>query len=330
MKTTQHNSIAALLGAIFAAAAFSTIAPQAAMAERAGVAAAVNSQTTGTPPGGTLRQIVLGQNVLHNEVIRTDATGQAQILMLDRTALTIGPNTTLVIDRFIYDPAAGAGDMSLTLRRGLLRFTGGALSKNQAVNVRTPVATVGIRGGIGLIEVPSDDSAAAAFLFGNEMTVSIGGALATRMARAGFGTDITSGGASPPVRWGTSRILSLMEQLQGSGGRPGGLGQPLDGGQANRGLQQALPQQDAQALNQAINQILSNTEILKNAPAAAFSNTLTQTRPFNRLPSNGDEPGNGYEPPPPPVEVPKEPPPPPVEVPREPPREVPRELPRDF
>jgi hypothetical protein len=325
MKTTQHKSIAALVGATFAAAALSVIATQAAKAERAGVAAAVNTETTGKPPGGTLRQIVLGQNVLHNEVIRTDATGQAQILMLDRTALTIGPNTTLVIDRFIYDPAAGAGDMSLTLRRGLLRFTGGALSKNQPVNVRTPVATVGIRGGMGLIEVPSDDSAAAAFLFGNEMTVSIGGALATRMARAGFGTDITSDGASPPVRWDTSRILTLMEQLQGGDGRPGGLSQPLDRGQIDQGLQDALPRQDAQALNQAINQILSNTEILQKGPVGAFYNTLEQTRPFNDLKRDTGGPGNG-EPPPPPVDVPKEPPPPPVEVPNEPPREVPRDF----
>ena len=255
-----------------------------ALAERAGVAAAVNTQTEGKPPGGTVRQIVLGQDVLHNEVIETDANGQAQILMLDRTALTIGPNSTLVIDKFIYDPSSKSGDMSLTLRRGLLRFTGGALSKEKAINVNTPVATVGIRGGMGLIEVPSDDRTNAGFLFGNEMTVSIGSSVAQRIERPGFGTNVRDGEASAPRRWSSERVGNLMRKLQGGAGRTGGLARQPGAGSTNRALAENLPQEDGKALNDAINQVLSNTEILQNGNTDSIYNTANQTRPYNDLP----------------------------------------------
>ena len=169
---------------------------QLAHAERAGVVGAVNTEAHGTPPGKTIREIVLGQEVLHNELIETDANGQAQVLMLDRTALTIGPNSSLVIDKFIYDPNTKSGEMSLTLRRGLMRFTGGALSKRKPVAVRTPVATVGIRGGMAVLQVVSPEQTNAGFLFGNEMTVEQDGGVVRRIARAGFGTSITGDGAS--------------------------------------------------------------------------------------------------------------------------------------
>lgn len=255
-----------------------------ALAERAGVAAAVNTQTHGKPPGGSTRQITLGQDVLHNEVIETDANGQAQILMLDRTALTIGPNSTLVIDKFIYDPSSKSGDMNLTLRRGLLRFTGGALSKKKAVNVKTPVATVGIRGGMGLIEVPSDDQMNAGFLFGNEMTVSIGSSIAQRIERPGFGTNVRDGEASAPRRWASETVGKLMRKLQGGTGRTGGLARQPGAGSTNEALDENLPQQDGKALNDAINQVLSNTEILQKTDTGSVYNTANQTRPYNDLP----------------------------------------------
>ena len=275
-KTIPTFAALGLTGALLAAAG--------AHAERAGVAAAVNTQTQGKPPGGAARQIVLGQDVLHNEVIETDANGQAQILMLDRTALTIGPNSTLVIDRFIYDPSTKSGDMKLTLSRGLMRFTGGALSKDKPVNVRTPGATVGIRGGMGLIEVPSENEMNAGFLFGNEMTVSIGSSVAVRIERPGFATSVSGGEASAPRRWDSERVGALMRKLQGGAGRSGGLARQPAAGSTNQAVSDSLPAQDGEALNDAINQVLSNTEIIQNNDTGSVYSAANQTRPYNDLP----------------------------------------------
>ncbi len=56
-----------------------------------------------------------------------------------------------MIDKFVYDPATGTGEMVTTLAKGALRFVGGQLSHQGAATVKTPVATIGIRGGTATI-----------------------------------------------------------------------------------------------------------------------------------------------------------------------------------
>src|SRR5215472_3313225 len=73
-----------------------------ALALRVGVDSAVNPEATGTPPGGAPQRIVLGQDVLFNERIATTAAGQTQILFVDASTLTVGPNSNMVIDQFVY------------------------------------------------------------------------------------------------------------------------------------------------------------------------------------------------------------------------------------
>ncbi|HZT87848.1 MAG TPA: FecR domain-containing protein [Stellaceae bacterium] len=120
--------------------------------QRIGVASGVNPSVTGSPPGGAVRSIVIGQEVVYNEHITTSANGQTQILFLDESAMTIGPNADLTIDRFVYDPNTGTGQLAMTATRGVLRYVGGRLSKQEnAVTIRTNTATIGVRGGIVLI-----------------------------------------------------------------------------------------------------------------------------------------------------------------------------------
>ena len=48
--------------------------------------------------------------------VATDARGQTQVLFLDQSALTVGPNSQLVIDEFVYDPARGAAVIAAIAR----------------------------------------------------------------------------------------------------------------------------------------------------------------------------------------------------------------------
>src|SRR5579872_5293749 len=74
-----------------AALALGSAAP--AFAERIGVSSAVNPGALSTPPSASQRTLLVGQDVFFNEVINTDATGQVQVLFLDRSALSVGPNS---------------------------------------------------------------------------------------------------------------------------------------------------------------------------------------------------------------------------------------------
>jgi hypothetical protein len=70
-----------------------------------------------------------------------------QLLFLDRSTLSIAPNSEIVIDEFVYNPSDGSGRMATTLTKGALRFVGGQLSHAGQATVHTPSATIGIRGG---------------------------------------------------------------------------------------------------------------------------------------------------------------------------------------
>jgi hypothetical protein len=120
-----------------------------AFAEQVGVAAAVNQQAEGTPPGGTVHTLSIGDRVVHNERIDTDGAGLLQVLLADGTTFTVGPNSRLTIDSFVYDPNRGTAKITASLSKGVFRFIGGRASKSaDGVRLNTPIGTVGIRGGI--------------------------------------------------------------------------------------------------------------------------------------------------------------------------------------
>ncbi|GIS22481.1 MAG: hypothetical protein CM15mP123_03830 [Gammaproteobacteria bacterium] len=73
-----------------------------------GVAAAVNTKTVDMVayPGGNIenRNVDPGYKIISNRTIQTNKSGKAQMLLVDGTAFTIGPNSTVTLDKFIYDP----------------------------------------------------------------------------------------------------------------------------------------------------------------------------------------------------------------------------------
>ncbi|MGE5366701.1 MAG: FecR domain-containing protein [Betaproteobacteria bacterium] len=143
------KSIALTLATALAAAAPAVV--QQGMAQQIGTATAVNPSTEGTPPGGSTTTLTIGARVLHKERIHTSPTGSVQLLFLDKSTLSIAPNTTLVIDEFVYDPASNSGHMLTKLTQGTLQYIGGELSHQGAVTIETPAAVIGIRGGIGIL-----------------------------------------------------------------------------------------------------------------------------------------------------------------------------------
>jgi hypothetical protein len=88
--------------------------------------------------------------VILNDEVRTGAASQLQILLLDRTTFTVGANARVAVDRFAYDPSANSRSTGVSVARGAFRFMSGrSLGRPSGpANVRTPVATIGVRGTI--------------------------------------------------------------------------------------------------------------------------------------------------------------------------------------
>jgi hypothetical protein len=76
------------------------------------------------------------------------------ITLRDNTVLSAGPNSTLALEKFAFDPTTHAGAIDATLKRGTLSVISGKIAKASpdAVTFRTPTTTLGVRGTEFVIE----------------------------------------------------------------------------------------------------------------------------------------------------------------------------------
>jgi len=81
-----------------------------------------------------------------DETIGTDKAGVAGLRFHDQSTLDVGPNSSVRLNKFIYDPNRGGGKAVLDAAKGSFRFSTGAQGGNRNIQIKTPVGTLGIRG----------------------------------------------------------------------------------------------------------------------------------------------------------------------------------------
>ena len=209
----------------------------AARADTVGTAGAVNTTSSGTPPGAPTRIIEIGTQVVENEKIQTTATGSVQVLFIDKTTLNVGPNSTLSIDRFVFNPATTKGALAISLSKGVLRVVGGVATHSEGATIRTPTAAIGLRGGIAIISYNAAKGTQAILGFGHmSVTTLCGGATGCSpttvdVSRPGYSVTV-AGFNKPPSSPGrvSSQELALSNgQLTSRSGQSGGASQqPTD------------------------------------------------------------------------------------------------------
>ncbi|HIF10121.1 MAG TPA: hypothetical protein EYQ81_09955 [Sneathiellales bacterium] len=171
----------------------------------------------GQPPVSVRRQLIVGTNVVHQEQITTNEADIAQLLFLDGSAITVGPNSNMILDEFVYDPDVGTGKIIVRATKGVFRFVGGKISKNGEVEFQSSSGTIGIRGGIAIIEV-SSDSISGDFLFGDSMSMTLlGDTEITKKAGTNI-TASTAGGLSDPQPVNEASLGIKSSQFEGSAG----------------------------------------------------------------------------------------------------------------
>lgn len=244
LKRALRRGAAAIVFSVLALAT----TPAGAAEERIGVDTAVNPEATAALPGESLRRMVIGENVVYNERIATGDKGQTQILFVDQSALSVGPDSNLVIDRFVYDPSTKTGQLAASLTRGVFRFVGGELSKHgNQVTVKTPAATIGIRGGVFMGRQDCkeekrgkcDGKLSLVFVYGVGLEVTGTNGDTQTITRPGFEVDVAGPGASPssPFRAPQDLTLTLLSDLDGRPGAHGGATTiPTDSSVTNSGI----------------------------------------------------------------------------------------------
>lgn len=246
--------------------------------QRVGVNSAVNQQASGTPPGAATRQLVVGQDVVFNERIATTGSGQTQLLFLDESSMTVGPNSDLTIDQFVYDPKSGSGKLAMSATSGLLRYVGGKLSKHdEGVTLRTSTATLAVRGGAFIVRVDRNGRTEAIFIFGDGLTVTGLNGVSETIRRPGFEIVVSGRGASPsaPAPVPPAVLAQLVQQLDGrTGGNGGAAVIPTEATVAQSGIATTVSGNLAASVQQAAqNQPIASVE-LKTTPSPLNSSAL--------------------------------------------------------
>lgn len=110
---------------------------------------------TGFQGGGSIKraatttQAAKGTKIVKNDTVSTNSQGRFKITFRDNTTVNITENSRLVIDNFVYDGNnTSKGKIGLKVTLGTVRYASGGLAKGNpgGVNIRTPTATIGVRG----------------------------------------------------------------------------------------------------------------------------------------------------------------------------------------
>jgi hypothetical protein len=105
----------------------------------------VKQEAFGTPPDADKRMLKPQLSIFANESVETARDSAAHLHFKDDTVLRIGSASKVTLDRVIYDPNRGTGELAVTLGQGAFRYISGKI-KNENVTIKTPTATIGVRG----------------------------------------------------------------------------------------------------------------------------------------------------------------------------------------
>ncbi|MDK9722997.1 MAG: FecR domain-containing protein [Rhodospirillales bacterium] len=89
-----------------------------------------------------------GDPIYQGDVLQTIKGATVGLVFMDGTTLALGSNGRLVLDQMVYDPGTQTGKSAFSLVQGSFSFVSGQIAKSapDASTIRTPVATIGIRG----------------------------------------------------------------------------------------------------------------------------------------------------------------------------------------
>ena len=137
------------------------------------------------PPG---RELQLGERIVTGPDDRLD------LLFVDGRSVTVGADSSLVVDRF--DRSGSSSELGLSAARGTFRVVGGAPDRDHTVRIVAPSATVELKNGIAIVEV-AGRTIVATFLQGDSIAVT-GGGLSRTATRIGSQIAAVGGRPGPP------------------------------------------------------------------------------------------------------------------------------------
>jgi FecR protein len=159
--------------------------------------------------GDTVTAAIIGTPVHLHDELRTGPEGRLQVTFRDDTVLALGEKASVVIDRYVNDPAKDTGETVVQVTKGAFLFASGRIKelKQHTIAVSTPVADIAVRS----TEFWGGPLEKYGVLLEGELTVSNQSGSVT-LSGTGQGTDVPSplDPPGPAKAWGAEKIARAM------------------------------------------------------------------------------------------------------------------------
>ena len=159
--------------------------------EPSGKAVSVIPDAEALRAAAQVRILMPDQPVFMGDRVKTGPRGEAQLLFSDETRLVVGPESSLLVERYLLKGDNTVSNFTVNALRGSFRFITGDSPKN-AYAIKTPTATIGVRG--------------------TQFDLAIGASGETHLVLFDGSADVCSGGSC--VR--ASDSCSMIEVSRGS------------------------------------------------------------------------------------------------------------------
>jgi len=203
---------------VLAAAALAAMAAPASADPQIGATSVVVNSVTGTlATTHETAPLRAGIDVFQNEVIDTADNSASHVVFQDHTQLSVGPQSSVVLDRFVFDPDPSKSAVAVSIAKGVARFSTGLLPKPDYA-ITTPSAQIGIRGTVLTITVSAAKAttvsveSGTALVTGRGVTVTVEAGYSTLVR---FGQPPTQPVPSPPPPAITVQMDALLLQASG-------------------------------------------------------------------------------------------------------------------
>lgn len=190
-----------------------------------GVAGGIHGTVTVISKEGETRTLQGGDPVYLEDRLTTEADGRLQILLLDETVFTVGPESSITVKEFIYDASAGSGKLKADVIKGFFRIISGKIAHQDPENmsVELPAGTIGFRG--TMVMGRSEGTRSLVVLLGPAggegvrpgriyvANIVNGEALGVEIDQKGYGTVIEGDNTAPlPAFKVTEEELEMLNQ----------------------------------------------------------------------------------------------------------------------
>jgi len=124
-----------------------------AASERSGIIKNLEGEVT-VVRGGKSLPAASGGGLFEGDRIVTGPKGAAAVTLKDGTVLSVGPNSSMDLTHYIFEPTSQNGSLLVNLVQGTVRMVTGIMGSTnpELIKLTTPTSVVGVRGTDFIVE----------------------------------------------------------------------------------------------------------------------------------------------------------------------------------